>query len=85
MVTKLPIEPDQQTIMALQRVSTGADVHETNGLIYTYRLHCAAGDIGGAEESKRNMYRRARQLMRRQETNNDYCNRFPIYQPEPAW
>jgi hypothetical protein len=30
MVTKSPIEPDEQAIMALQRFSTGADVHETN-------------------------------------------------------
>jgi hypothetical protein len=67
MLTKLPIEPDEQAIMALQRYATGADVHETNGLISTYRLHCAVGNIGGAGEAKRDMYRRARELMRRQD------------------
>jgi hypothetical protein len=65
MVTKSPIEPDEQAIMALQRFTTGADVHENNGLIYNYRLHCAAGNIGDAGEAKRTMYRRARELMRR--------------------
>jgi hypothetical protein len=62
MVTKSPIEPDEQAIMALQRFSTGADVHETNGLIYIYRLHCAVGNIRYADEAKRTMYRRAREL-----------------------
>ena len=62
---KSPIEPDEQAIMALQHLTTGADVHETNGLIYTHRLHCAAGNIGGAGEAKRNMYLRARELMQR--------------------
>lgn len=61
---EIPIAPDEQAIMALQRVSTGADVHETNGLIHAYRLHCTIGNIGGAEKAKRSMYRRARQLMR---------------------
>jgi len=65
MVTKSPIEPDEQAIMALQRFSTGADAHETNGHIYTYRLHCAVGNIGDAGGAKRTMYRRARELMRR--------------------
>jgi len=64
MLTKSSIEPDQQAIMALQR-EYRADVHETNGLIYTYRLHCAVGNIGDAGEAKRTMYRRARELMRR--------------------
>jgi hypothetical protein len=64
MLTKSPIEPDEQAIMALQRFSTGADAHETNGLIQTYRLQCASGNIGGAVETKRNMYHRARKLMR---------------------
>lgn len=45
--------------------STGADMHETNGPIYSYRLHCAFGNIGDAGEAKRTMYRRARELMRR--------------------
>jgi len=65
MVAKSPIEPDEQAIMALQRFSTGADVHETNGLTYTYRLHYAVGNIGDAGEAKRTMYRRTRELMRR--------------------
>jgi hypothetical protein len=65
MVTKSPIEPDEQAIMALQRFSTGADVHETNGFIYSYRLHCAVGNVRGAGEAKRTMYRRARELMQR--------------------
>jgi hypothetical protein len=65
MVTKSPIEPDEQAIMALQRFSSGPDVHDTNGLIYTYRLHCAIGNIGDAGEAKWTMYRRARELMRR--------------------
>ena len=65
MLTKSPIQPDEQAIVALQRLTTGADVHETNGLIHTYRLHCAAGNMGGAGEAKRNMYRRARELMQR--------------------
>ena len=60
MLTKSPIEPDEQAIMALQRLTTGADVRETNGLIDTYRLYCAAGNIGSAGEAKLNMYRRAR-------------------------
>jgi hypothetical protein len=68
MLTKLPIEPDEQAIMALQRFSTGADVHESNELIYTYRLHCAVGNIGDAGEAKRTMYRRARLLMRRHDS-----------------
>jgi len=54
--------------MALQRFATGADVRETNGLIYTYRLHCAAGNTGSADEAKRNLYRRARELMRRHDS-----------------
>lgn len=59
------IVSDEQAIMALQRVSTGADVHETNSLILAYRLYCLAGHSEGAEQAKRNMYRRTRQLMRR--------------------
>jgi len=51
--------------MALKRFSTGADVHETHGLIYTYRLHCAIGNTGDAGEAKRTMYRRTSELMRR--------------------
>ena len=62
-----PIEPDQQAIMALRRVSTGADVHDTNELIHIYCLNCAVGKAAGADEAKRNMYRRARELMRRAE------------------
>jgi hypothetical protein len=65
METKSPIQPDEQAIMALQHFTTGAEVHETNGLIYSYRLHCSAGNIGDAREAKRTMYRRARELMRR--------------------
>ena len=65
MVTKSPIEPDEQAIMALQHFSTGAGVHATNGLIYNYRLHCAFGNIGDAGEATRTTYRRARELMRR--------------------
>ncbi len=68
MLSKSPIEPDEQAIMALQRFATGADVRETNGLIYTYRLHCAAGNTGSADEAKRNLYRRARELMRRHDS-----------------
>jgi hypothetical protein len=67
MLTKSTIDPDEQAIMALQRFSTGADVHETNGLIYSYRLHCASGNIGDAGEAKRTMYRRACEPMRRHE------------------
>jgi hypothetical protein len=65
MITKSPIEPDELAILALQRFSTGADVHETNGLIYSYRRHCAFGNVGDAGEAKRTMYRRASELMRR--------------------
>jgi hypothetical protein len=65
MLTNSRIEPDEEAIMALQRFTTGADVHETNGLIQTYRLHCAAGNIREAGEAKRNMYHRTRELMRR--------------------
>jgi hypothetical protein len=64
MITKSPIEPDELAILALQRFSTGADVHESNGLIYSYRLHCAFGNVGDAG-AKWTMYRRARELMRR--------------------
>ncbi len=49
MVAKSPTESDEQAIMALQRFSTRADVHGTNGLTYTYRLHCAVGNIGAGE------------------------------------
>ena len=62
MLTKSTIEPDEQANMALQRFTTGADVHETNGLIQAYRLHCAAGNIGGADEARLN--HRARELTR---------------------
>ncbi len=31
------VEPDEQAIMALERVSTGADIHDTRNLIQTYR------------------------------------------------
>jgi hypothetical protein len=65
MLTNSRIEPDEQAIMALRRFTTGADVHENNVLIHAYRLHCAAGNIRGAGEAKRNMYHRARELMRR--------------------
>jgi hypothetical protein len=68
MLMKSRIEPDEQAIMALQRFATGADVRRTNGLIYTYRLHCAVGNSEGAGEAKRNMYRRARELMRRHDS-----------------
>lgn len=80
MITKSPIEPDQQAIMALQRASTGAEVHETNGLIYTYRLYCGVGDIDGANEAKRKMYRRTRKLTRYHETSNYECYRVSMLQ-----
>ena len=81
-IAQSPIEPDQQAIMALQRVSTGAEIHETNGLIYTYRLYCGVGDIHGADEAKRKMYRRARKLIRCRETgNHEFCP-VSILQPE---
>lgn len=65
METKSPIEPDEQAIMTWRHFSRGADVHETNGLIYGYRLHCAVANIGDGGEAKRTTYRRVRELMRR--------------------
>jgi hypothetical protein len=65
MVTKSTIEPDEHAIMALQPFRKGADVHDTNRLMYSYRLHCAFGNIGEAGEAAWTIYRRARQLTRR--------------------
>ena len=84
MITKSPFEPDDQAILALKRVSTGADVHETNGLIHIYRLYCAVGNVEGADEAKRNMYRRARELMRRHEITNHEFYGFSFRQQESA-
>lgn len=48
------IEPDQQAIMALQRVS-GPHVHRANGLIQVYTDACYLGEVEMAEAAKREM------------------------------
>ena len=57
-----PIQPNEQAILALQLVSTGSSVHDTNGLIHTYRLCCALGDPEMVQQAEREMYQRARKL-----------------------
>jgi hypothetical protein len=54
-----PIEPNEQAILALHRVSTGSSVHDTNGLIHTYRLCCLLGDPDMVQQAEREMYRLA--------------------------
>ena len=51
---RLKIEPDQQAILALERVS-GAHVHWANGLIHAYRNACYMGEVEIAETTKRDM------------------------------
>jgi hypothetical protein len=48
------IEPDQQAILALQRVS-GAHIHLSNGLIHAYTNACYMGEAEMAEAVKRRM------------------------------
>ncbi len=59
-----PIPRDDQAIMALQKVSTGADVHDTNALISSYKSSCDAGRQSSAETFKRRMYERAIKLQK---------------------
>lgn len=62
---RMEIPVDEQAVMALQRVSTGADVHESNGLICTYKAACLGGIQETADATKRKMYERAMKLGRR--------------------
>jgi hypothetical protein len=57
-----PIEPNEQAILALHRVSTGSSVHDTNGLIHTYRMCCFLGDPEMVRKAEREMYERACKL-----------------------
>jgi hypothetical protein len=54
-----PIEPNEQAILALHRVSAGSSVHDVNGLIHTYRLWCALGDPEKVQQAEREMYQHA--------------------------
>lgn len=58
------IELDQSAILALERVSTGADIHDTNALISHYKSCAMAGRVKGTERAKREMYERAIRLGR---------------------
>jgi hypothetical protein len=51
---RVRIEPDQQAILALARVS-GAHAHRANGLIHAYTAACYLGEIKMAETTKREM------------------------------
>lgn len=57
-----PIPVDEQAILALERVSTGADIHDTNALVSTYISWCKDGRQKPAEDCKRKMYLRAIRL-----------------------
>jgi hypothetical protein len=50
----MSIEPDQQAILALERVS-GAHVHRAKGLIQAYTNACYLGEGEIAEATKRDM------------------------------
>jgi hypothetical protein len=52
--SRLRIEPDQQAILALERVS-GAHVHRAHGLIQAYTNACYLGEAEVAEATKRDM------------------------------
>src|SRR5262245_6000493 len=51
---RVRIEPDQQAILALERVS-GAHVHQATGLIQAYINACYLGEVEMAEAVKRDM------------------------------
>lgn len=59
---KIPV--DEQAVLALIRVSTGADVHDTNALIGSYKSCCYEGRQLGADKFKRAMYERAIKLQK---------------------
>lgn len=50
----MKIEPNQQAILALERVS-GGHVHRANGLIQVYTNACYLGEVEMAEAAKRDM------------------------------
>lgn len=58
-LTPTPFEVDEQAIRALQQVTTGAYVHDTNALIGAYKNACTLGRLDSAERYKRMMYERA--------------------------
>jgi hypothetical protein len=62
-----PIPVDEQAILALTRVTTGADVHDSNALIGTYKNYCQSGRQKGADRVKQRMYERAIMLGKRRE------------------
>lgn len=59
-----PIPVDEQAILALQKVSTGADIHDTNMLIGNYKSFCHDGRQEWADKYKRAMYERAIRLQK---------------------
>lgn len=62
-VTNYKIPPDEQAILALQRVA-GARVHEAANLIQLYKSFCYNGDKDSAAAAKRNMCKLAVQIER---------------------
>lgn len=62
-MTNYKIPPDEQAIMALQRVA-GPRVHEAANLIQLYRSFCYTGDEDSAAAAKRKMRKLAVQIER---------------------
>jgi hypothetical protein len=54
---EIPI--DEQAILALMKVTTGAYIHDTNVLVSTYRNWCRRGNEAKAAELKTKMWQRA--------------------------
>lgn len=59
------IQVDEQAILALQRVTTGADIHDSTALICNYRGWCRLGNAAEADKAKARMAVRAIELIRR--------------------
>jgi hypothetical protein len=59
------IMPDEQAILALERVTTGANVHGSKQLINVYKDWCSLGNTEEADKAKRAMWERALDLGRR--------------------
>lgn len=69
-MTNYKIPPDEQAILALQRVA-GARVHEAANLIQLYKSSCYNGDEDGAAAAKRNMWELAARIERERAAPGD--------------
>lgn len=52
-----PIVPDQNALVAIERIITGANAHEARGLISVYTHWCYLGDEGEVVKAKMAMTR----------------------------